>query len=469
MSKKGWVIGAVVVAGGLIVSPTLIGSQTESSFRDHVQLFDQEQPGYTLEVVSYDRHWFSSRAVLRLGIDLPTLLADPEAEVLTTDIQLSIQHGPILTDQGFALGLAAWQAENSGNGLETYVQWEQSQPFYLQQGSVNLFGTATYQDYIPSLHSTAAIPDIDFSLSEYRGDGSYADGNFDYQGNYEQLQMSFAEELAIELNAMAINVTADADLKTMMVGKYYPSTMAFTIGQMRVNSAAEELFMMSRLVSDIKLLESDDGRLAHIHMGYRAEQIFVDGTEANNLRVMTEFNNIDRGFIDDYFEYIKDSVGVADQQLLQQELLALLERHKDALLMAKPEMALSDFGFTMPEGELAGSMRMSLAELEQVPAQIDDQFIQQNLVANTHVAIDKLLAERLAKTYVMSMLEASGQTEFDAEQLDQMAAQQAQMLLQNFVQQGMLKLENEQYLLDAEVAQGLLNLNGQSLPLGQMM
>lgn len=137
--------------------------------------------------------------------------------------------------------------------------------------------------------------------------------------------------------------------------------------------------------------------------------------------------------------------------------------------MAKPEMALSDFGFTMPEGELAGSMRMSLAELEQVPAQIDDQFIQQNLVANTHVAIDKLLAERLAKTYVMSMLEASGQTEFDAEQLDQMAAQQAQMLLQNFVQQGMLKLENEQYLLDAEVAQGLLNLNGQSLPLGQMM
>ncbi|RUO52362.1 YdgA family protein [Pseudidiomarina homiensis] len=469
MSKKGWGIGAIVVAAGLIVSPTIIGSQTESSLREHVELFDQEQPGYTLEVVSYERNWFSSQVVVELGIDLPKLLADPEAEVLTTDIELSIQHGPILTDQGFSVGLASWQAENSGKGLETYVQWDESQPFYLQQGSVSLLGNAVYQDYIPRLQSTDAIPEFDFTLTEYRGDGSYSSGSFAYQGNYEQLLFNVAEEFAVELNAMAMNVDAQADLKTMIVGKYYPSTATFTIGQMRVESADEELFLLSHLVSDITLKESEDGRLAHIHMGYRAEQVFVGGTEATELRLLTAVNNIDRGFVDDYFETMKDFVGEEDPQVLEQQMTAMMERHKEALLMAQPEFAIGDFGFRMPEGELDGSMRVALAELEQVPAQLDEQFIQQNMVASARVAIDKPLAERLAKTYVLSMLEASGQTELDPAQLEQMATQQATMVLQNFVQQGLLKIENEQYLLDAEVAQGLLNLNGQSLPLGQMM
>lgn len=469
MNKKGLALGVVVVVAGLAVSPNIIGTQAEAELREHIQLFDQEQPGYTLEIIEYERNWFSSSAQLKLGIDLPTLLADPEAEVLSTDIELSIQHGPILTDQGLSIGLAAWQAKNDGKGLETYLAWDANQPFYLQQGSVSLFGNAVYQDYIPQLESTEALEDLQVSLTEYRGDGSYDGSEFAYQGNYETLLLGAEDEFAVELNAMAVKVDADADLKTMIVGKYYPSVVNFTLGQMRVNSADEELFLMSHLVSDIALKESADGEYAHIHAGYRADKLLFAGNEASNLRFMTELNNIDRDFVDDYISTMKEMIGVDDPQVLESTMTAMMEDHQEALLRGQPELVIRDLGFSMPEGALSGSARMGLAEIEQVPARLDPKFVQEHLVADARIAIDQPLAERLARGYVMSMLEAADTSTMDPAELEQMASQQAQALLQNFIQQGMLTVDGERYLFTLDVADGVLNLNGQSMPLMHMM
>lgn len=469
MSKKGWGIGVAIVAAALVGSPTIIGSQTESSLREHVQLFDQAQPAYSLEVISYDRGWFSSTAELRLGMDLPMLLNDPEIKAVSTTIELSLQHGPILTDNGFALGLASWQAKNSGKGLEKYVQWDQTQPFFLQQGSVNLFGKAVYQDYIPRLENTTELSELTFSLTEYRGDGVYANGELYYQGNYEQFKLAVEDGLAVELNAMAINLDASADIKTLIIGTFYPSVMTFTVGQMRASTPDEELFLMSRLVSDFALKESEDGSLAHMHMGHSAAELFVAGTEVNNLRMMTQFNNIDRAFLEDYLASMKTIVGVDDPEVLQAMMTSMFAQHKDALLMAQPELSIPDAGFSMAEGTLDSSMLVSIAELEQIPAELDEQFLLQNLIANANIAVDKALAERLAKVYVKSMLAMMNPGTMDAAELEQMAEQQATMVLQNFVQQGMLKVDEEHYLFNAEIAQGILNLNGQSIPLGQML
>lgn len=46
MSKKGIVIGIVVVAAALSVTPYVIGSQTKSAIQDQVALFDSSQPVY---------------------------------------------------------------------------------------------------------------------------------------------------------------------------------------------------------------------------------------------------------------------------------------------------------------------------------------------------------------------------------------------------------------------------------------
>ncbi|WP_411360190.1 YdgA family protein [Pseudidiomarina salilacus] len=470
MSKKGIAIGAVVVIGGLFASPYFIGSQAESNVREYVALFDQEQPGYSAEVVSFERGWFSSNAVIRVGLDLATLLSDPTVKPLATDIDLSIQHGPVLTDNGFSAGLAAWQTKVSGAGLEAYVKWDQQQPLYLQQGSVSLGGTATYQDYIPRLVSTDAIPELEFALSEYRGDGTYQTGSFAYQGNYEQLTMNIAAAYAVELNAMVIEATANADLRTMIAGDFYPMDMTFIIGQTQVSAAEELLFTMSQLTSDIALKVSEDESLAHVHMGYGAEQVVTGGVEVTAIRSHTEINNISKPFIDAYLDVIKDTMGEDDPEVLMQAMSNLVETHKEALLMAQPEFAISDMGFTMEQGTMNASMRMGLAELEQVPAQLNEQFLIENMQATAHMDIAKPLAVWLAKTYVKTMLEANGQAaQMDAEQLEQMATQQAAMMLNSFATQGLLKSEGDTYVLDVELAKGLMNLNGQSMPLGQMM
>ena len=188
------------------------------------------------------------------------------------------------------------------------------------------------------------------------------------------------------------------------------------------------------------------------------------------LRGQSEFNNISKPFIDAYLEVMKNSANVADPDALVAEMTTVVETHKEALLMAQPEFAISDLGFTMEHGTLNASMRMGLAEITQMPAQLNEAFITENMQATAHLDVAKPLAVYLAKAYVISMLEANGQAaQMTAEQLEQMATQQAAMLLNSFAQQGMLKSEGDTYQLDLELAQGLLNLNGQSIPLGQMM
>ena len=474
MSKKGIAIGAVVVIGGLFASPYFIGAQAESNVREYVQLFDQEQIGYSAEVISFERGWFSSNAVIRVGLDWATMFGERSAPNTSTEVLVSIQHGPVLTDQGFSLGLAAWQARIDGAGLEQYVTWNAQQPLYLNQGSVSLTGTATYQDYVPQMRLTDFLPTVTMSVSEYRGDGRYTSGSFVYQGNYEQLQIGIDDEMSGEFNvdasAMVIHMDAEADLRQMVSGEFYPMIANFTLGHVNVTDADTSLFTMSQLTSSLEARVSDDGELAHIHMGYGADQVVAGGVEVTAVRGQSEFNNISKPFVDAYLEVMKNSANITDPDALAAEMTTVVETHKEALLMAQPEFAMSDMGFTMEQGTMNASMRMGLAELEQVPAQLNEQFLIENMQATAHMDIAKPLAVWLAKTYVITMLEANGQAaQMDAEQLEQMATQQAAMMLNSFATQGLLKSEGDAYVLDVELAKGLLNLNGQSMPLGQMM
>lgn len=370
MSKKGIAIGAVVVIGGLFASPYFIGAQAESNVREYVQLFDQEQIGYSAEVISFERGWFSSNAVIRVSLDWATMFGERSAPNTSTEVLVSIQHGPVLTDQGFSLGLAAWQARIDGAGLEQYVTWNAQQPLYLNQGSVSLTGTATYQDYVPQMRLTDFLPTVTMSVSEYRGDGRYTSGSFVYQGNYEQLQIGIDDEMSGEFNvdasAMVIHMDAEADLRQMVSGEFYPMIANFTLGHVNVTDAETSLFTMSQLTSSLEARVSDDGKLAHIHMGYGADQVVAGGVEVTAVRGQSEFNNISKPFVDAYLEVMKNSANVTDPDALAAEMTTVVETHKEALLMAQPEFAISDMGFTMEQGTMNASLRMGLAELEQV-------------------------------------------------------------------------------------------------------
>lgn len=476
MSKKGIVIGIVVVAAALSVTPYVIGSQTKSAIQDQVALFDSSQPVYQARIVSYDRGWLSSNAVIEVGVDLDALGMGDEAEaaVATSEFQLSLQHGPVLTDQGFSLGLASWQLSNNGQGLEDYVQWDKEQLLYLQQGSVSLAGNATYSDAIPQLNNTGNTGEVSFTLSEYVGHGSYDGETLIYDGLFSDFVLS-VESLMVETRNAKLSMVASTDIATILKGDFYTGT-----GQLLLDSAivttveAGEVAAVNDLSMDYITSVSEDTTtnttLAHMNINYGASSLRINGVEAANLRFDTAINNLDKSFLDAYLEQVRAGFGEDPEQMTIM-LSELFESHGLAFLQAQPELAVTEFSGILPQGTFNANAAMSVAGVTALPKSMeDDAFWREHLRVDSDATVAKPLLQWAAKSYVyMSLVNVSQASELTAEQLDQIAAQQAAMMIQAFIQQGVLREEDETYIFDFAIADGMMTINGQSTPLNQAM
>ena len=98
--KKILVIVALVVLVLVTIPPKFIGNNFTTSMESVVDSIEQS-PGYNAKLVSVESGWFSSQAVINIGIDMPDL-----AEMdLSTNVLVEGFHGPLILKDGFALGL----------------------------------------------------------------------------------------------------------------------------------------------------------------------------------------------------------------------------------------------------------------------------------------------------------------------------------------------------------------------------
>ncbi|MGQ4276984.1 YdgA family protein [Pseudidiomarina sp. E22-M8] len=476
MSKKGIVIGAVVVAAGLSITPYFIGSQTESAIQDQVALFDSSQPVYQARVVRYDRGWLSSNALIEVGVDLNALgfSDEVEARMATSEFQLSLQHGPILTDQGLSLGLASWQLTNVGQGLEDYVQWDKEQPLYLQQGSVNLAGKATYHDVMPQLNNNTNTGEVSFALAEYVGQGSYDGENFTYNGLFSDLVLS-VESVMLELRNAKLGMSANATIETMLRGEFYEGTGELTFDSLVVTTAeVGEVVGVNELAMDYITSVTNETNaettLAHMSMNYAATSLRINGVEAENLRFNTAINNIEKSFLDSYLEQMRNSYD-GDPQQFSAMMSELFQAQGLALLQAEPELAITEFSGILPQGEFHANAEMSVAGVTALPQSFGDNvFWREHMRVNSYATVAKPLLQWAAKSYVyMSLVKTRQASELTAEELEQIAAQQTAMMIEASIEQGMLREEDDNYVFDLTVADGVVTINGQSTPLNQAM
>ncbi|MDN7136107.1 DUF945 family protein [Pseudidiomarina terrestris] len=476
MSKKGAFIGIVVVAAGLSVTPYFIGTQTESAIKDYVALFDESQHLYQARVVSYERDWLSANAVIEVGIDTRALGLEDGAtgEVVTTEFELSLQHGPLLTDQGLAIGLASWQVSNDGQGLQDYVQWDSSRLLYLQQGTVNLAGNASYRDSIPQLSNTERTGEVRFELAEYGGQGQYDGKTLRYEGAFSEFNLG-VESLQVELQNAQLSGLAEASLQTLLRGQFYEGHGSMTLDAMTVTTAeAGEVMGADKVSMDyvvsISEASATGNELVQMAMDYGFDTLRVNGVETNDLRMNTAMNAIDKGFMDAYLQLLQSDAGT-DPEQLQAALEELFEQQGLALLQAEPELTITNFSGSLPEGQFVASASLSVAGVRALPqAMDDDAFWREHMRASTHLNVEKPLLQWATQMYVqMSLVNAGQARELTVEQLQQIAAQQAAMMIQSFVQQGVLREEDGSYVLDLQVAAGVLDMNGQQVPLTQAM
>ncbi|WP_157981090.1 DUF945 family protein [Pseudidiomarina insulisalsae] len=469
MKFKGLIIGAVVAAAALVVAPWWIGQQVETKVTRYVQLFSEGQPTYHAELLSYERSWFGANATISLSMD-PALFAavdDMESDFSMT-MELSIQHGPVLTDQGLELGLNSWQLLATGNDLREQLSWDSERPLYLQQGRVNLLGDAVFIDYIPELQWQSLESEAFLTLSAYRGAGTYQNEVLEYAGDFDRF-MAVIEENEIVMDQMALVLNAHASMETLLQGQLYENTARFTVAAIEVSDPDELLFALNGLQVTSELMFRDD--LMDGVVNYELAEMFAAGERISDMQLKVALRNLDRQVIQRYIEQF-NKLYQQDPEIVEEEFELLLEQEALALLQAEPEFVIERFNAVFPAGRVHGDALVGIYGVTSLPATTDDpDFWFAHLRGDMFTEIDKSLMDWVLERYVEYSLLAMqpGYSEQAEEQQQTAIAQVKAQMLQGLLQSGFLREVEQTYQSSVSFANGELTVNGQVMPLEQWL
>lgn len=470
MLKKGIIGGAALVVATVLLAPKFIGSYAESLVDAQITALNQ-QPAYTASITSYEAGWFHSQAQLEIKVDLSEIDPEAPAQPIITQLNLSLQHGPILTQHAPGVGLVGFQIDAGGDSLRESITWSDDRDLYVNNGVLGLLGGVSYVDEVSpfSYNST----DISYDFSGYRGAGSSAGGIFTYVGGTE----SFTGKVgAIDIQAadLKLKFEAQANLATMFSGNMYPSETVLTLAKVSVTSnemptEPQSVFGLEQLemVAVGSLNERKD--LAAISARYGVAKLNVNDFAVSDVRFDMALANLDVAFLNNLTHMLQSQN--APTQAAQAELMqTYMKDNLLALVAAEPTFAITELSAVLPDGAFSIAARAQAVGVDALPEPLENpEFWLQHTAAAAEASIDKPLLLWVLKQQMLSALrEQVPADQWDDTQMNQMAEQQAPMMVEMYQQQGLLVETDERYVLDFSLADGKAMLNGTEIPLGQM-
>ncbi|WP_146027132.1 YdgA family protein [Bowmanella denitrificans] len=465
--KKGLMLGAVaVVVAGALIAPKFIGQNVHQQVQEQVAKLN-EQAGYQASIKQWQQGWFSTQAQIDVHFDMAEL--DPASaqdlpEFPPLNIQLDIQHGPVLLSSQGLLGLASWQADISGEALRKNLTWTDDLPLYRLSGLTGLFGDHRFTDQIPAF-STAPQPGTTFTFSGYQGSGEIGQSHVQYAGHAASLSGNKGDERRLTVKDLRIQMDADVDMATMMEGGFYDSQTHIGLGEILfdIPGLGSKQAKLNGLAVNVGTKRNAEKGTGEMLVAYLADAVDVGEYQASELALEVQLQNLNEDVLIEYQQMAK-SGSFADPEAM----LDYLEEVLPILLQDNPALNLSKISVTLPMGKINGYINSQVVNV----ADMDGSEWMYKEFWLAHVAVDaKIDADReallfIAEQHMLKQMQptiAAGQ--LDQMQAEQMAQQQAPQLLDMLMQQGLMVetqkgLQSTFTLKDGE---GLLN--GEPVPL----
>ncbi|MGM0906729.1 MAG: YdgA family protein [Pseudomonadota bacterium] len=469
MNKKGFFGGvSIAVVAAALIGPRFAGSQVEDTLKQHVEALNNV-PTYTAQVVSFDRGWFGSTATVELGFDMGGAFPEAEQlEELSFEVVIDVQHGPVLTQFSPGLGLASLEASTQDEGLREFLDWEDEAPFYHMVGSVGFSGSFSYSDSISSftLVSNDALQQV--SVSRYEGSGGIASNNFSYEGVLDGAEV-LMEGQAVSVGEMKLSTETEGDLMSILQGGLYESEMSMKLEKVTAREPDDvDLFHLEELDVEFISAFSDDEKSMNVDMNYSVKSLQFDETSLDNIILNMAFNNLDTEFLRAYNQIMQNAYAQSPDEL-EAATEHMVKDNLPQLLKSEPEFVISEFSGEMDPGNFEGNMSAKLVGVAQVPDNLGNiQFWLSSLIADASLAVDKPLLKWISEQQVLSTMRVQYPGADEAE-MQKMAEQQAPRMINMYLQQGLLTETEDDYRSEFEMEGGEAMLNGQKIPLGNMM
>jgi hypothetical protein len=439
MKKRLTAIIALILAA-LLAAPVFIGGRIESTT---LQTLRAMVPGdakriLTIRQTGFQRGWFSSRGKVEIAIAGLAELADIPATLV---LDLDISHGPLLpAPDGLKLGLAYAVIEPELGGTQTA-------------------GPASGENIDPN-----ALPITLFAAFDGAVELSVEVDNF--QAGNEQLQLIVRDlrgtsriganqsaDAALELDSLALSATdgsVDVAIQNMRFsGSEFDTAQAIATGQSsisidRIISAAPLPVTMHSLVADYSLAHDPDAS------GYLklSQQFGIEGMDwdlpVSALQWQFQLSNLNPELLANYLLLLQQSqqrAGTAPEQAAEQ----VTAIGQDLLLGLIGESLSFDNAFDIDAFAGNHSMQINIA-WPGLPGVTDLQSLD--------------LQEALQTVQIRLTL--------DADHAALMNSPFAQTVI-DYERPGFLFIDNGRVRSTIQLANGVLNINGQLTPLEQFI
>lgn len=431
-----------LVAAAGIVAPKFVASEHQKQLTILVDNINKT-PNYKAEILSTESSWFGSKNTVLVGVS--SLSPELKELDLETELDINTTYGPFLFSGQGILGLFESTINIAGDNFREKLVWDEATPFFELSVVGNFDGGLTFADSITEFTGEDGL----VTFSGYAGQGKLSASSLLYNGTMP----SFVVESpfsSVVVEDITVTMDADVGLENMMKGGFYNGTFEIKAAEIVVGSDTK-LTGLSQLFATTLDKES---QLGTMQFGYSLESFKYSSFEGNDFIVMSELNNLSNQYFLELTELLRSSGDVSPIETLE-----LMQEGLNDLFATNPELNITDFRGTFPEGSFNGHLTSKLTDLDDVTFEdmMDEAFWKYNAIVSANIEADEALVVDLGAKIFAHQLRAPE----TAEQFKHQVVQTLNVL----IQQGFIKQENGKYFSNLSIQDGEGKINDVAFPL----
>lgn len=459
----------------LLGLPPVFGRLAETAFEAQVAAIGPDDP-LAIEIESYERGWFSSRARLAVTRQLAVTRGSAPSSSAPLPVDLRIDHGPVSLRDGFFVGFTRLSARSPEN------------PFTFD-AITDFDGEAHFTALLPALEGTRR--GATYSLAEAELSGSKSRDRLVVHGRAKSVEVAgprgvlSLEDVVLDTGGeliRPIGLPADIDLTIAhaianVPGADQPVTaehisLRSTLSKVDASPSSADAASPSSAEASPSSAEASPSNvgasplLNGVLEVDAAEIQSGDRVEMTGLRARTATQRLDLAALQNYSEAVA-RLGTAGTE--DAARTAALEPSIKQILAAGPTLSIEplvfDFNGQPFEGTLDAAANPD--SLSGIAVGIDDaQFWYQVIEGTLELKAAKSLVESAATTVIRrraaEAAESGRRVPFGNADT---AGIQAGLMLAVLATQGFLEDEGENYATTLRIGDGAITVNGRRLPL----
>lgn len=453
------VILAVLVLGSYYVT----GMFTENKVKESIELVNRAN-GLYVEVKSYDRGWFDSKANLAWHFQYPNKQTK-KMETVEFKMPLKVYHGPVIFAKDgvkFGMGYAHTMVQMPDKNLKQMKDLftdQSTAPTLNLSLFVNLFGKSSFNASVP-----------DFTLISKKGGGKLNWQGFDssihissdmksFEGYFNIDGFNFTQQnLMAKMDALKTNYNLYENSDGLLLGR---ASLAFP--SLLVKKGEQTIFELSKF--DMKSGSTEDGDVVNSDLSITLDKVVVNNETYGPGELHFTLNNLDSKALARINQLAQQAQMASDTEKKQLMLAMMPEVPK--LLSHGAKLQIDPFTFKLPKGKIDGTLLISLPEGKfDNPFQMVRKIEGSGRLAIPVELVKDTMVESLAKKMMTNKLQqaiAQQNNENGAIQpLD--AQQQAQDMVDKkittLIDKGVLTKQGSDYVIAFTLKDGKLLVNG---------